>query len=323
MGIQYLNRFLLDNCNKNSIKKVHLKTLRKKTIVVDTSIYLYKFVAENALLEHMYLLISIFRHYEIIPIFVFDGKPPVEKRELLYQRRLQKREAETKYLELKEELEKQISDGIENAEIQKELDSLKKQFTTITFDHIQIAKDLMDAYGVTYCCAEGEADLLCVHLVSTGKAWGCMSDDMDMFVYGCPRVFRQLSLLNHSIVCYNTESILHDLDMDLKIFQEIAVLSGTDYNSGNGNTSLHETMKHYTEYKRYMKKYNEDNLTFYEWLNQNTDYIKDYNSLIQTIQLFDLSSYVYEKINDICFTYKTICMDVLKPLMETDGFVFL
>jgi hypothetical protein len=111
--------------------------------------------------------------------------------------------------------------------------------------------------------------------------------------------------------------------MDLKTFKEIAVLSGTDYNSGNSKTSLHETMKHYTEYKRYMKKYNEDKLTFYGWLNDNTEYIKDYNSLHQTIQLFDLSSYSYEKISDICCNYKTICMDALKSLMETDGFVFL
>ena len=30
--------------------------------------------------ENMYLMLSIFRYYNVIPIFVFDGKPPPEKK---------------------------------------------------------------------------------------------------------------------------------------------------------------------------------------------------------------------------------------------------
>ena len=40
-------------------------------------------MGENALLENFYLMISIFREYNIIPLFVFDGKPPKEKNDLL------------------------------------------------------------------------------------------------------------------------------------------------------------------------------------------------------------------------------------------------
>ena len=68
MGIKNLNRFLIDNCSKKSIKKIHLKQLENKTIVVDTSIYMYKFVSENSLLEKMYLFVSIFKKYNIKPI---------------------------------------------------------------------------------------------------------------------------------------------------------------------------------------------------------------------------------------------------------------
>ena len=80
MGIKNLNRFLLDNCNKKSIKKFHLKQLENKKVVIDTSIYLYKFIADDSLLENMYLFISIMKSYNIEPIFVFDGKPPAEKK---------------------------------------------------------------------------------------------------------------------------------------------------------------------------------------------------------------------------------------------------
>ena len=52
MGIKYLNRFLKENCSKNSIRKINLNQLESKTIVIDASIYMYKYIAENALIEN-------------------------------------------------------------------------------------------------------------------------------------------------------------------------------------------------------------------------------------------------------------------------------
>lgn len=101
MGIKYLNKFLLNNCSKNSIKKVSFSFFSGKTIVIDTSIYIYKFVGEDSLIENMYLLISIFKKYNITPLFVFDGKPPIEKKELLIYRKNKKQDAEDEYNEIK------------------------------------------------------------------------------------------------------------------------------------------------------------------------------------------------------------------------------
>lgn len=311
MGIQKLNRYLLDHCKKPSIQKIHLNVLADKIVAIDISIYLYKFVAENALLEHLYLMISLLRHYQIIPIFVFDGKPPAEKRELLIQRRLQKRDAEEKYQLLKTTL-----DSMEevDADLLKELEALKKRMTTITFDHLQQAKDVMDAYGVHYICAEGEADTLCVQLVKSGKAWGCMSDDMDMFVYGCPRVFRQLSMMNHSIMFYDTYSILGDLGMDFATFQQIAILSGTDY-SLESNHSLKKTMQYYHDYQKSGK-----DESFCTWLKNTTDYI-DIESFEVLREIFDVDDlgemYLHE------YTNHPIKMPALKKIMAEDGFVFV
>ena len=87
MGIKNLNRYLLEKCSENAIKQKHLSIFSGKTLVIDTSIYLYKFAEEKALIENMYQLITIMRHYKIIPIFVFDGKPPKEKEELIQKRK--------------------------------------------------------------------------------------------------------------------------------------------------------------------------------------------------------------------------------------------
>lgn len=86
MGIRALNKFLQAKC-KSSIKSIHLSELSGKKIAVDISIYLYKYISENALLENLYLMISIFRENNIIPIFIFDGKPPTEKNDTIASRK--------------------------------------------------------------------------------------------------------------------------------------------------------------------------------------------------------------------------------------------
>ena len=92
MGIPKLNKLLLEKCNNTDfIRKIHLKELEGKTIVIDTSIYLYKFSAQNRLIENFYLLISLFLHNNITPLFVFDGKPPPEKKNYYKNAKLIKR----------------------------------------------------------------------------------------------------------------------------------------------------------------------------------------------------------------------------------------
>ena len=314
MGIKYLNKFLLEKCKKTSIRKIHFSELDSKTIVIDTSIYLYKFAALDALLENFYLLISLFRKYNITPVFIFDGRPPIEKRQLLIQRRIEKREAEEKYTELQKKLE--LIDAVDDL-LLKELDYLKKQSTMITYDNIQDVKDLMTAYGVNYICAQGEADNLCVQIAKT-NAWGCMSDDMDMFVYGCPRVFRNLNMTSHTLFYYNTESILKDLNLTLDAFREITILSGTDYSTMKSSaitTNLHTTYNYYTKYKK-----SGNTQPFYEWLIQHTNYIDkmDCDNLYKIIKMFMLEAKSFDE-----FCNKNIDMTLLKKIMRKEGFLFI
>ena len=61
MGIPKLNKLLLEKCeNTELIKKINLHELSGKTIAIDTSIYLYKFSAQERLIENFYLLIALF-----------------------------------------------------------------------------------------------------------------------------------------------------------------------------------------------------------------------------------------------------------------------
>jgi len=320
MGIKNLNRFLRENCTKKSISKKHLKYFEGKTVVIDTSIYLYKFISEDSLMESMYLFISILKSYRIRPIFIFDGKPPPEKKDLLRQRRLDKKLAQQKYLLLQEKTKEDV-DEEKKQELLQEMEILKRQMVRVRDEDVQKVKRLMDAYGVVHYDADGEADELCAYLLLSGKAWACISDDMDMFLYGCPYVIRNLSLMNHTVILYDTQSILKDLNMTEQQFCEIMVLSGTDYNL-NSNTSLRETMKWHYEYTKFCA--NETNpYGFYVWLLKHTKYITDYKMLLQIYQIFQIRNHMeLENWRNIEIEEKPMNKLALQEIMNKEGFVF-
>jgi flap endonuclease-1 len=322
MGIRHLNRFLKENAS-SSIKIARLVELSGKKIVVDISIYMYKFAAEGTLIENMYLMLSIFRHYNIIPIFIFDGKPPPEKRELLQKRKQDKQEAEEEYNKLQKSLELNVNmDDNDKQEIIYNMDMLKKKFISISKNDIETVKQLIRAYGATYYDAPGESDELCAMLTMKEKVWACLSEDMDMFVYGCPRVIRYLSLLNHTVVIYNLKGILNNLGITQKDLRDICVLSGTDYNiECNDSNTLTRTLKYFKKYHK-----SKSQTTFYEWLNDNyKEIIKDYEMLIKINNMFNLNTEHYNNIKifeKIRVANGPILKDEIKNLLKNDGFLF-
>jgi len=315
MGIKNLNKFLMDKCSSESIIKKHLGIFNDKTIVIDTSIYLYKFMEDSNLIENMYLLISILLHYKITPIFVFDGKPPREKMEILAKRKIEKKEAEIKYNTLKQEID--IANQEEKTEIAIEMDKLKKQFVRIKREDIESVKTLMELYGVAFIEAEGEADQLCAEMVITKKAWACLSDDMDLFVYGCTRVMRHFSLMNHTVVFYNINSILRELQMPMNEFREVMILSGTDYNI-HQKITLYKAMKYYDEYN---KESITKTIQFYDWLaskNIQTDQLRE------ILPMFCVSKPDHEKSQHFTSVTKPkIKLPQLKEWLYNYGFVFI
>jgi 5'-3' exonuclease len=96
MGIKHLNQFIRKECS-DAVKTMQLNELSGKTVVVDASIFMYRFIADGALLENMYSMMSFFQMHGIVALFVFDGKPPEEKRKTLNKRRRLKHIAEMQY----------------------------------------------------------------------------------------------------------------------------------------------------------------------------------------------------------------------------------
>ena len=322
MGIRNLNRYLKDNCPE-SIKCINIAELSGKKIAVDISIYLYKYEADNLLLENMYVMLSIFNYYNIIPIFIFDGKPPAEKNNLLQKRKEDRELAQREYDELKRQLENKNSDDGEKQDIITAMDQLKKQIVQINKDKVETVKKLIRAYGATYYDAPGEADELCAMLVIKKKVWACLSEDMDLFVYGCTRVLRYFSLISHTAVLYYTKGILEELNMTQKEFKEVCVLSGTDYNinadGNNDNVNLKLTIKYFKKFKETKEQ------CFYSWLEQNTDYINDIELLKKINNMFNLE-YDNSKLDifkNIKIINGPVRQDEIEEIMKEEDFIFL
>ena len=309
MGIRHLNRYLQEN-GSSGIKKIHFNQLSGKRIAIDTSIYLYRFKSENALIENMYLMVSLFKHFNIVPIFVFDGPFPKEKQSIINERRKQKEFARTSYNTLKE----QLNDGDNNSkmEICLEMDRLKKSFVTIRKNDIKEVKELFDVYGVNYITAPGEADQLCAKMVQKKIVWGCLSEDMDMFVYGCRRVLRYISIINCTMIYYDFKQILSEMKISLYDFKQICVLSGTDYN--NSEYNLFQSIKFYTKYK----KSSETN--FYEWLLKKK-YCTHIDDLYNIIEIFNLNN--IKVIENINLKSKKFDRNELHAFMKKQGFIYL
>lgn len=221
MGIKDLNTFL----KKQTTRGIQLRSfelLRNKSVAVDISIYIYRYSVNNLLIENIYLMLLMFREYQIKPIFIFDGKTPIEKKELIKQRRIEREEATEEYQKILYETPDKINKPY--------LQDLKRKTIIIKPEQYMIIKHFIQSFGFIYYDAPNEADEICAILCKTNKVWGCISEDTDMFVYGCENVIKYVSLLNRTCVHYHLPTILQSLELTFDEFQKLSILSGTDYN---------------------------------------------------------------------------------------------
>ncbi len=312
MGIKQLNTFLKQTCS-NQIKKQTFNDIENKKLAIDVSIYIYKYLQENALIESFYLMIKLFIKHNIIPVFVFDGKPPKEKYEIIDKRKKEKSIARETYegLEIKlKDLER--NPCLKNQEeiflIKRQMREEYKKSVKITIRDIKRVKNLMNALGVCYVEAEGEADVVCAELVKKKMVYGCLSEDMDMFAYGCNKIYRDINIYSQTIIYYDYIKILKNLKLSSKEFREICVFTGTDYNEKN---NIYNAFKLFKLFKRSKET------EFYEWLMKNK-YVKDSIVLYKTYFMFDN----LEPIKKPNMELKPINISNLKKILEKDGFIF-
>ena len=142
MGIKSLNSFIKKNC-PCTLKKIPFEDLRGKKIVIDASIYIYKFLENNMLIENLYLMCTLFRYYNMVPLFVFDGKPPPEKKREI-EHRLQKRFDNQKRLINLEKRIIHIENNVTKRLIQRKMKILRRNCVSIKSKDYKEIKRFLD-----------------------------------------------------------------------------------------------------------------------------------------------------------------------------------
>ena len=215
MGVRYLNSFLLNKCARG-IYTITFRQLRHKTVVVDCSIFMYRFKRSGSLLLRMERMVRLMRSHKIQPIFVFDGKPPIMKK----------------------------------AEIQRRI---QRSTVRVSSDDVAQVKALLARHCVRYFVAPSEAEEVCAKMVCRNEAYACLSDDTDLFVHGCDRVVRNIDFEKGVMTMYDFETILRYLDMSRTDFKQLCVASGTDYYKPVGKT-LYNYASLYSTYREHGAK---------------------------------------------------------------------
>ena len=313
MGIRYLNSFLKKTC-RNSIHTIHLGELSNKRIVIDVSIYLYQFEGDGVLIDSMKRFIDVLTQYNIQPLFVFDGKPPIEKMKTICHRREQRRIAAVECAEMVSRI--QTNEFKEdNHKLETEYIKLRRSSVEITRDKTDAVKQLFDDQNVPYCIAPSEADTICASMVLTNGFWGCMSDDMDMLVYGCRNIIRDLDIDAHTAKLYVLPEILQELNITYDNFKRVCVISGTDYNTHHqthqrqmqssvnvpttnvivwknavvpSNITFYAAIKLFSRYQHTVKY---PTMTFYGWLKHYLKLDIDYVALDHVYNMFGIPSH--------------------------------
>ena len=275
MGIKNLKNILINKC-PNAIVKRKLNSYNGLIIGIDLSIFLYKYLYYNGdHIEGLTRLILRLMKNNIHPVFVFDGKPPKEKEELLLLRR-QKREflfmkkdiidhIKNNRMKNNNELEKDIETYIQskndkfkleedklelylsdNFNYEEEIEKIEKKIIIVKSYHIEKAKNLFDYFGVNYIHAPCEAESLLAVLCKKNIIDCCITEDMDILANGCNFFLKDFSSDKNYVEEYCLEGILTNLEMSYEQFVDLCILCGCDYTSkiyGIGYVNAYKLIK--------------------------------------------------------------------------------
>lgn len=235
MGIKDLSKFLVKNA-PGSIRRVNINEYMGKKAAIDISNFIYK-ALYNAEMNDRSHVTYIFKQAimlmtaGIIPIYVFDGKPPEQKGEVLKNRRDKKKNAEEKKKNVEEKKKNlEVSENSQNEEdLDNEIRQISKSIIYVTEDHIREIKELLDIMGVKYIQSNGEAEAVCAKLYKAGKVDLCITEDFDILPFGGGIFVRKLTNNSNMVEEINLEKVLDELGLSQKQFVEFCILCGCDY----------------------------------------------------------------------------------------------
>src|SRR3990172_2171802 len=229
MGIKNLYSFLK---KRNIIIQIPCASLAGKTLAIDISCYLYKFICIEARAQGMWIDMFIdfciyLLNLKVKPVFVFDGSAPEEKSETKKQRRKIRDEYHIKATEIKNKMQKEGN----KSELLQQYLKYNSASVNITLQDNAIARDLLSLMGIPWLNAVGEAEKSCSWLCKKGYVDGVITSDSDVIAYGCPVLIRDFRKGSQECSIIFIERLLNELSLDYPQLLDFCIMCGTDYNT--------------------------------------------------------------------------------------------
>lgn len=244
---------------------IELKQISNTVIAVDAFNTIYQFLtiirqpdgsplvdSRNRVTSHLsgilYRTINLLE-YNITPVYVFDGIPPVLKRRTLEARANRRREAQAEWEKAK------AAGQIEEARMH------AVASTKINEEVVNSAKELLEYMGIPYIQAPSEGEAQAARMVREGLVYASASQDYDSFLFGADIVLRNLTISgrrklpkkNIYIEVKPERTALKDLLTHFGINREqlilLGILMGTDFNTGIEKVGPKTALKIVKEYK--------------------------------------------------------------------------
>lgn len=226
MGVNGLRK-IISKYAPEVLEKKNFKDYNGTVQALDGVLALYKFCiatidTQYSKVGHLFACffktLSMLR-YGIMPVWVFDGKPPEIKQMTLDERRKNKDIAYSK-----------LSDEYLSSDDKKKLE---KRTFTVTNKLVDDVKELLGLLGIPYIVAPGEAEAQCVALNKAKIAHGVVTEDWDAILFGCKKMLKDFSNKSvNNVTEIKTKKLLKKLDMTHEQIIDLSSILGNDYCSG-------------------------------------------------------------------------------------------
>lgn len=237
------------------VKKIPLNDVTNKVAIVDIILYIHKYVIgirksgrdvmtkDGKIINHIFALSKIIKNFtdnNILPVFVFDGRSPLIKEDVVEKRKDIIKTSKQKCDEL-------IDSG--NIDSDEYIKHFKRSFS-INNEIISECKEFLDYCGIPFVNSIGEADPQCAALGYYYKniCSGVFSEDSDILLYGAPYLLRDFDLVNKTVSIISIDDIINFIqkktnDITQKYnkseiiitkdnFIDFSIIMGNDYCSG-------------------------------------------------------------------------------------------
>ena len=174
-------------------------------------------------LTHVGTFLSIIKSTlssNILPVLLFDG-PPESRKRLPNPELIQS--ANNIYREFVKEgdpYNEKISSQLLNSR------AIRMYFAAA---HI---KDLSRAIGIPTVTAPSEAEMFAAAMCRDELVKTVVSNDVDALLFGSPHVTKQFQISNRRILRAKLSDIEANMELDLELLRDLAILSGCDFHEG-------------------------------------------------------------------------------------------